>query len=204
MDIRNGKVAGQTSLVGIHAGACSTPAGGLFKENSMKCTFILRPPKLVVDIPSEDWLKQKQRVAKTKSEGGRYYIGAVTAYYEKPITVPMSVLSKIKGSNQEQENPRAETLKFLKEKMANIFLQNDKEGIYSPPYIEVAYDGTAFIAEGNHRIMAAHDLGWKEMPVDIRYFDGGERAQGVLAPDVLSSFFKDQGERNEICAVALG
>ncbi len=157
-----------------------------------------RPPKLIVDVPSEHWLKQKKDFAKTKSEGGRYYIGAMTAYYEGSISVPISVLSTLKGLNDEQEAPRAETLKYLKKNMANGSL------ISSPPYIEVAYDGTAFIAEGNHRIMAAHDLGWKEMPVDIRYFDGGERAQGVLAPDVLSSFFKDQGERNEICAVALG
>jgi hypothetical protein len=54
------------------------------------------------------------------------------------------------------------------------------------PYIEVAYDGSAWISEGNHRIMAAAALGWKEMPIEIRYFDGGQRNAGPLSPERLT------------------
>jgi hypothetical protein len=47
----------------------------------------------------------------------------------------------------------------------------------------VAYNGEAWVNEGNHRIMAAYRLNWPDMPVEIRYFDGGERIEsGPMAP----------------------
>jgi hypothetical protein len=45
------------------------------------------------------------------------------------------------------------------------------------PFIMVAYNGEAWVNEGNHRIMAAHKLNWQTMPIEIRYFDGGERVK---------------------------
>ena len=39
---------------------------------------------------------------------------------------------------------------------------------------------------GNHRIMAAAELGWRELPVEIKYFDGGERIEsGPLHPSKI-------------------
>jgi len=50
-------------------------------------------------------------------------------------------------------------------------------------YVMVAYNDEAWVNEGNHRIMAAFRLGWKKMPVEIKYFDGGERVQdGIMYP----------------------
>jgi hypothetical protein len=47
----------------------------------------------------------------------------------------------------------------------------------------VAYNGEAWVNEGNHRIMAAAKLGWSELPVEIKYFDGGEWIEdGPLYP----------------------
>jgi len=51
----------------------------------------------------------------------------------------------------------------------------------------VAHDGSAWVNEGNHRIMAAAELGWETLPVEIRYFDGGERAKsGAMYPGKLA------------------
>ena len=41
--------------------------------------------------------------------------------------------------------------------------------------------------KGNHRIMAAAALGWKSLPVEIKYFDGGDTVEsGPLYPKKLS------------------
>ena len=52
------------------------------------------------------------------------------------------------------------------------------------PFIIVDYEGIPTVSEGNHRIMAAAALGMKDLPVEIRYFDGGERkATGAFKPE---------------------
>lgn len=60
------------------------------------------------------------------------------------------------------------------------------------PLIGVDYTGKPWVLEGNHRIMAAWNLytkehidKWDRMPVEIRYFDGGERADGPLNPNKI-------------------
>ena len=52
-----------------------------------------------------------------------------------------------------------------------------KQGEEYAPFVMVAYNGEAWVNEGNHRIMAAYRLGWKKMPIEIKYFDGGERVE---------------------------
>lgn len=146
-----------------------------------------RANDLIVDIPSENWLRQKQAFAKEKSKDGTPYMGEVTAYYSHPVSIQLSVLSKIKGLNDEQNNVREEALVSLKNIMATGDLPKNKMGVELLPYIEVGHDGTPFVVEGNHRIMAALDLGWKDMKVEVRYFDGGERAMGPLHPSKIAT-----------------
>lgn len=146
-----------------------------------------RANDLIVDIPSENWLRQKQAFAKEKSKDGTPYMGEVTAYYSHPVSIQLSVLSKIKGLNDEQNNVREEALVSLKNIMATGDLPKNKMGVELLPYIEVGHDGTPFVIEGNHRIMAALDLGWKDMKVEVRYFDGGERAMGPLHPSKIAT-----------------
>jgi hypothetical protein len=59
------------------------------------------------------------------------------------------------------------------------------------PFITVGYDGVPWVSEGNHRIMAAKALGWKTLPVELRYFDGGERTEGLLSPEKVRTMYKD-------------
>ncbi len=62
-------------------------------------------------------------------------------------------------------------------------LPPDPHGNEYAPYVMVAYNGEAWVSEGNHRIMAAYRLGWKTLPVQLAYFDGGERVQdGIMYP----------------------
>jgi hypothetical protein len=50
----------------------------------------------------------------------------------------------------------------------------------------VAYNGEAWVNEGNHRIMAAYRLNWQTLPIELRYFDGGERVKsGDMYPEKI-------------------
>ena len=57
------------------------------------------------------------------------------------------------------------------------------------PFITVDYQGTPWVNEGNHRIMTAKELKWKFMPVELKYFSGGERNKdGLLSPDIVKKY----------------
>ena len=145
--------------------------------------------KLSVDVPNEDWLQEKIDYAKSKGRNsyGVPYMGSTTASVRgTPPRVRVMRLASLPGEKNEQTNVRKNDLKWLMDYM-------DRTGKLPPmgsdpskeylPYIEVAYNGEAWVNEGNHRIMAAYRLNWQDMPIEIRYFDGGERiATGPMAP----------------------
>lgn len=59
------------------------------------------------------------------------------------------------------------------------------EGIYSPIFINVHYDGEAMINEGNRRALIARNLGLQYVPVEVKYYAGGERIYGPWHPDKI-------------------
>lgn len=151
----------------------------------MRAYEILRE-SLAVDVPNEHWLQDQIDYAKSRPRNsfGVPYMGKTTAYSTSDVYVPVEILKKLPGMRGEQENVRHEDLKAIMDIMQRTgqlpLKDNGKE--YAP-FINVAYNGEAWVNEGNHRIMAAAALGWKELPVEIRYFDGGERIKyGQLAP----------------------
>ena len=145
--------------------------------------------QLSVDVPNEAWLQDKIDYAKSKGRNsfGVPYMGSTTASVRgTPPRVRVMRLASLPGMRNEQTNVRRDDLKWLMDYM-------EKTGKLPPmgsnpneeylPYIMVAYNGEAWVNEGNHRIMAAYRLNWPDMPVEIRYFDGGERiATGPMAP----------------------
>ena len=145
--------------------------------------------QLSVDVPNEEWLQDKIDSAKSKGRNryGVPFMGSTTASVVGPAPrVRVMRLASLPGQKNEQTNVRKNDLKWLMDYM-------DRTGKLPPmgsnpneeylPYIEVAYNGEAWVNEGNHRIMAAYRLNWQDMPIEIRYFDGGERiATGPMAP----------------------
>jgi len=144
---------------------------------------------LSVDVPNEDWLQGKIDYAKSKGRNsyGVPFFGSTTASVRgTPPRVRVMRLASLPGMKNEQSNVRKNDLKWLMDYM-------ERTGKLPPmgsnpnqeylPYIMVAYNGEAWVNEGNHRIMAAYRLNWPNLPVEIRYFDGGERvATGPMAP----------------------
>ena len=141
---------------------------------------------LTIDVPNEEWLQDKIDYAKSKGrdEWGAPFFGSTTAYARPNPQVSVVRLELLKGMRNEQNNVRKTDLEWLMarmEKTGKLPLTN--QGEEYAPFVMVAYNGEAWVSEGNHRIMAAYRLGWKKMPVEIKYFDGGERVEsGIMYP----------------------
>jgi len=141
---------------------------------------------LSIDVPNEQWLQDKIDYAKSKGrdEWGAPFFGTTTAYARPNPQVSVVRLEMLKGMRNEQNNVRKKDLEWLMahmEKTGKLPLTN--QGEEYAPFVMVAYNGEAWVSEGNHRIMAAYRLGWKKMPVEIKYFDGGERVEsGIMYP----------------------
>lgn len=135
-------------------------------------------PNFYKDVPSESWLQENIDYAKSKkpNEFGVPYMGKVTARFNSPVMMKVEDLAKLTGQRGEQNNVRKKDLDWLKENMSKTGKLPIESGKEYAPYIEIGYNGIPYISEGNHRIMAAKELGWEYLPVDIRYFDGGETA----------------------------
>jgi len=143
--------------------------------------------KLSIDVPNEDWLQDKIDYAKSKGRNsyGVPHFGSTTAYVPgTPPRVRVMRLASLPGMKNEQLNVRKSDLKSLMDYMeTHKKLPPGRDGEEYLPYIMVAYNGEAWVNEGNHRIMAAYRLNWQDMPIEIRYFDGGERIEsGPMYP----------------------
>jgi len=141
------------------------------------------------DIPNENWLNEKIDYA-AKSPRNKFGVpkmSSITGSFSTPVLVPSRWFKDVKGESGEQQNVRQDNLnairKIIKDTGKFPLLENGKEYL---PYIEVGYDGKPWISEGNHRIMAAMAEGMEYIPVDIRYFDGGQRRAGKWSPDNLT------------------
>lgn len=135
------------------------------------------------DIPNEKWLAGKVEDAVeggTNSFGVPRRMGSTTGYFGKPVEVPVDLLAKLPGERGEQSNVRKDSLDYIRKNWDKV----SKE----PPYIEVDPFGKAWVSEGNHRIMVAKEKGLKTLPVDIRYFSGGQRKAGELAPEKILEY----------------
>jgi hypothetical protein len=158
-------------------------------SKSMAWTPELNEAELSIDVPNEEWLQEKIDYAKRKGRNsfGVPYMGSTTAYVQgTPLKARVMRLASLPGMRNEQTNVRQNDLKWLMDYM-------DRTGKLPPmktspddeymPYIMVAYNGEAWVNEGNHRIMAAYRLNWQTMPIQLAYFDGGERVEsGAMYP----------------------
>lgn len=159
----------------------------LLHINDMKIQEILAEQQLRIDVPNEDWLQShiNYAIKKGLNQYGVPYADSTTAYIagNKPVSLPVSILQTLPGMSREQSNVRKDDLEWLKKTMKETGKLPIIHGEEYAPLIQVMYDGSAWVNEGNHRIMAAAALGWNKLPVELRYYDGGERIKdGPLYP----------------------
>lgn len=149
----------------------------------------LQPLRLKTDNPGGEWLEHKKEdtISGGRRPSGRFTVlGSTTAWFNREAFVPVDLLKKIPGTNQEQKNIRADSLEYLKQYMDKHGKLPDADwhefNEYAP-FIVVDQEGAPYVNEGNHRIMAAAELGFKVLAVEIKYFNGGETEQGILHPE---------------------
>lgn len=152
-------------------------------------------PKLRSDIPSESWLEGKKLLAieygiDPETKAPRSF-GSITGYFENhaSVKIPVSVLKGLRGLRGEQNAVRHDDLNWLLDCMKDGSLPLTDRGEEYPPYIEVDQNGVPWISEGNHRIMAADQLEWEWISIELRYFNGGETiSDGLLSPDKIQAW----------------
>lgn len=147
-------------------------------------------PDFSEDIPNESWLQGKIEYAQSspRNEFGVPKMSSVTGRFKEPVMVPARWLKDAKGQRGEEKNVRQKDLEAIRKiiRETGKFPLNE-DGTEYVPYIEIGYDGKPWVSEGNHRIMAAIAEGMDYIPVELRYFDGGQRRAGVWSPGNVAS-----------------
>lgn len=149
-------------------------------------------PVFGTDNPGGSWLQTEQREAASHGTypwGTPKRFGPVTGFF-RPGTVllPLAVLASIPGERNEQNEVRPHSIEFLTNEMGpsgRLPRWEDYRGVMQDnvPLVTVDQTGRPWVNEGNHRIMVAKKLGWDYLPVEVRYYSGGEAVKGLLAPE---------------------
>jgi hypothetical protein len=144
------------------------------------------------DNPGGDWLEEQRAFAAEKMAKSPYGTGggAMTANFEGPLWVPLDFVDGLPGARGEQarfirpgdvaEQVRADDERTVQELVKSIKAKGFDPS--EPIMIWVEYNGLAFVAEGNHRLRAAIEAKLDSVPVEIRYFAGGEQEYGMVHP----------------------
>jgi hypothetical protein len=145
--------------------------------------------ELKIDNPGGTWLAERRTdnaSAGANAFGAPRRVGPITANFNRHVMVPVAILKGIPGSRGEQGRVSEESLQWLTSYMSEhgefpkVRTGADET---DNPFIEVDMGGHARVNEGNHRIMASDRLGWEYIPIDIRYYSGGEAEDGPLSPN---------------------
>ena len=130
------------------------------------------------DNPKGDWLAGKVRRAEQNiSEGGKGIVGPTTAYTKQSVMLPIDQLSTLKGAMDEM--PRAG-----KPKYDDLMQSVRSEGFRydSPILVGVNHRGEPYIVEGNNRVAVAREMGIDKIPVEVRWYNGGEDVSQNWSP----------------------
>jgi hypothetical protein len=143
------------------------------------------------DNPGGSWLEHKRKLAADEGMnefGTPERMGTLTGGFDEEQTIPVSVLKGIRGMRGEQDNVRPDSIEWLTKHMSKTGkLPPTQSGKEYAPFITVDQRGIPYVNEGNHRIMVADKLGWESLPVEIRYFNGGEDMPGIMSPSSIEA-----------------
>lgn len=166
----------------------------LMKINDILMESGFSPLSLKVDNPKGSWLEDKRKYSEEngrRPSGRLNILGSTTGWFNREAFIPVSLLKNIKGTNDEQKKVRQSDLDWLVNFMGEHGKLPDADwhefNEYAP-MIVIGQDGIPFVNEGNHRIMAADKLGFVALPVEIKYYNGGELEKGILSPDKVSEY----------------
>lgn len=123
------------------------------------------------DNPGGSWLEHERQLAEQRAREGRLVSGSPTAGWSGRL--PAATVSKLPGLMGEHK------LDLLRDVKASAIADSvRREGVKRPVFINVNHRGEAYINEGNHRAALAAAAGHLTVPVEFRYYAGGETVPG--------------------------
>jgi hypothetical protein len=142
---------------------------------------------IATDNPGGEWLKNKQRRAEQDmrtadpgSSSSKGITGSITAYMPKPVNLPVNILSSLTGANDEVRRPGDARYDELAADVARRGFVPDQDG--NAVVVGVNHLGQAYLKEGNTRVAVARDFGVPSVRAEVRWFNGGELADGPFSP----------------------
>jgi hypothetical protein len=145
---------------------------------------------IATDNPGGEWLNGKRRRAENDmlsaprgSSRSKGLGGSITAYMPKPVNLPVDRLSTLTGAEDEVRragDPRYDAL--AADASRRGFLP-DQDG--NAVVVGVNHLGQAYLLEGNTRVAVARDFGVPSVRAEVRWFNGGELADGPFSPSVV-------------------
>lgn len=135
---------------------------------------------LKVNNPGGQWLADRQE----DSLAGRDptligYEARVTAYFEQPMFLPAQFVRGIPGARKEDRKPGDPQFDRLLPKVQKHGFDFDSRNAV---FVGVNQRGEAYVIEGNTRTAVAVHEGIPLIPVEVRYFNGGEAIEGPYSP----------------------
>lgn len=153
--------------------------------------------KFKVDNPGGDWLKYKQEDAEERMRKyghsdthlGKGMTGSITGYYNKPVHIPVKHIQNLPGATGEEKFRDTGTKQKSLEK--EVGHPDNFDTKKHPIFIGVNHLGHGYVMEGNHRLAYAKKHGISHIHAEVRYYNGGEDAEGPLHPDKLKQLHKE-------------
>lgn len=191
-----GLAAGAIPIAGgaLKGGAKKVAKEGVEAAARLAAKYGTELPKVKVSNPGGDWLATKQRYAEedaAKRARSGYAegtaTGPVTGWLDKPVLMDPAKVSQLPGAMNEQPKPGNPKYDALFKSMSRKGYDPEEGG---PILVGVSHRGNAHIIEGNNRAAVARDLGLPAIPVEVRWFAGGEQASGAMHPDRLANYMR--------------
>lgn len=145
-----------------------------------------------IDNPGGSWLQQKVENIEARmleadpgSNLSKGLSGSVTAYSRQKFMISLDDLRALKGANDEVRVEGDVKYDELSKSVKREGWDPDQKG--NAVVVGVNHKGEAFILEGNTRVAVAADEGVEMLRAEVRWFNGGEQAQGNWTPDAVAS-----------------
>lgn len=138
-----------------------------------------------VDNPGGEWLDSKRRwaedaIAKGRGTTKNGITGTVTAWFDE-IELDVDFLSGLPGHEGEDRRPGDPGFDWLMGEVSRAGWDPD------PILVMVNHLGQAWVWEGNTRIAVARSIGQRRIPAEVRYWNGGETADGPCTPELVTA-----------------
>lgn len=156
-------------------------------------TSYFQSPSLVrVDNPGGAWLAEKQQYAEEvmaqqhsvlRSSRAKGLVGPSTAFTTTPVFLPTELLASLPGASGENRVPGDPKFDQLDRLVQNYGFKEDQDG--NAVLVGVNHLGQAFLIEGNTRTAVAASRGIKRIRAEVRWFNGGETADGPITPQII-------------------